>query len=65
MVDDPNQPTPELPGIQECRKCRATFRWEPSNPNVKASPLVARLATPSDDCDCGYGQIGPADSTDP
>ncbi len=48
---------PNLPAEQVCAKCEAEFRWEPSNPKVKGSPLVARLSKPSDECDCGYGNI--------
>lgn len=49
--------TPNLPTEQVCAKCEAEFRWEPSDPTVKGSPLVARLTKPSDDCDCGYGSV--------
>ncbi len=52
-------PAPTLPAVQVCAKCEAEFRWEPSNPKVKGSPLVARLAKPSDECDCGYGNVVP------
>ena len=52
---DITQPAPKLPPVQPCSKCGAEFRWEPSDPRVKGSPLVARLSKPSDDCDCGYG----------
>lgn len=52
---DITQPAPKLPPGQTCAKCGAEFRWEPSDPRVKGSPLVARLYKPSDDCDCGYG----------
>ena len=54
---------PQLPAVQACSKCSAEFRWEPSNPAVKGSPLVARLAKPSDECDCGYGNLPPRLST--
>ncbi len=50
---------PRLPPKQECAKCGAEFRWEPSNPAVKGSPLAARLSKPSDECDCGYGSLPP------
>ena len=55
-----NPPKPQLPSSQTCAKCGAEFRWEPSNPLVKGSPLVARLAKASDECDCGYGNAAPA-----
>ena len=48
---------PQLPPAQTCAKCGAEFRWEPSDPMVKGSPLVARLSKPADDCDCGYGSL--------
>ncbi len=51
---------PKLPPIQTCSKCGAEFRWEPSNPREKGSPLAARLSKPSDECDCGYGSAAPA-----
>ncbi|MBY0511531.1 MAG: hypothetical protein K2P94_15435 [Rhodospirillaceae bacterium] len=51
--------TPQLPPKQVCGKCEAEFRWEPSDPLVKGSPLVARLSKPSDECDCGYGNAPP------
>jgi hypothetical protein len=51
--------TPQLPPKQTCGKCDAEFRWEPSDPRVKGSPLVARLSKPSDNCDCGYGSLPP------
>lgn len=51
--------TPKLPPKQMCGKCDAEFRWEPSDPRVKGSPLVARLSKPSDNCDCGYGNVPP------
>jgi hypothetical protein len=51
--------TPQLPPKQVCGKCGAEFRWEPSIPGVKGSPLVARLSKPSDTCDCGYGNAPP------
>lgn len=50
---------PQLPRKQSCAKCGAEFHWEPSNPEVKGSPLVARLAKPSEECDCGYGSTAP------
>jgi len=50
---------PSLPTNQVCAKCEAEFRWEPSDPLVKGSPLVARLTKPSDECDCGYGSVVP------
>ena len=51
--------TPKLPPKKMCGKCDAEFRWEPSDPRVKGSPLVARLSKPSDNCDCGYGSVPP------
>lgn len=57
---DITQPAPKLPPGQTCSKCGAEFRWEPSDPRVKGSPLVARLSKPSDECDCGYGNAAPA-----
>jgi hypothetical protein len=51
--------SPQLPPKQTCTKCDAEFRWEPSEPLVKGSPLVARLSKPSDKCDCGYGNLPP------
>jgi hypothetical protein len=51
---------PQLPPKQVCGKCDAEFRWEASNPAVKGSPLVARLSKPSEECDCGYGNVAPA-----
>ena len=51
---------PQLPQRQTCSKCNAEFSWEPSDPLVKGSPLVARLAKPSDECDCGYGSVAPS-----
>jgi hypothetical protein len=51
---------PQLPNSQACAKCGAEFRWEPSNPAEKVSPLVLRLAKPSDECDCGYGTVVPS-----
>ena len=50
---------PKLPTEQVCAKCNAVFYWEPSDPLVKGSPLVARLAKPSEHCDCGYGSMPP------
>ena len=50
---------PELPSAQTCAKCGAVFRWEPSDPTVKNSPLSAHLSKPSDTCDCGYGTLAP------
>jgi hypothetical protein len=50
---------PQLAPAQVCGKCEAEFRWEPSDPRVKGSPLIARLSKPSDDCDCGYGNKPP------
>lgn len=50
---------PNLPTEQVCAKCEAEFQWEPSDPLVKGSPLVARLTKPSDECDCGYGSVLP------
>jgi hypothetical protein len=50
---------PQLPPKQVCGKCEAEFRWEPSDPLVKGSHLVARLSKPSDECDCGYGNAPP------
>lgn len=40
---------------QICQKCGATFRWQPGNDQPRA-PLVLRLMTGSDKCDCGYGK---------
>ena len=51
--------TPKLPPKQMCGKCDAEFRWEPSDPRVKGSPLIVRLSKPSDECDCGYGSLPP------
>ncbi len=51
---------PRLPPAQVCGKCEAEFSWEPSNPAVKGSPLIARLSKPSGECDCGYGSLPPA-----
>jgi hypothetical protein len=50
---------PALPTAQTCAKCGAQFRWEPSDPTVKNSPLAAHLVKPSDTCDCGYGALAP------
>ncbi len=47
---------PQFPRKQSCDKCGAEFRWEPSDPAVKGSPLVARVVKPSPTCDCGYGR---------
>jgi hypothetical protein len=60
MAKDPRALlSPKLPPRQACSKCEAEFSWEPSEPLVKGSPLIARLAKPSDDCDCGYGSVAP------
>ena len=55
----PGRNAPQLPPVQICGKCDAEFRWEPSNPTIKGSALVARLSKPSDECDCGYGNAPP------
>ncbi|MHB1206656.1 MAG: hypothetical protein ACYCZX_13890 [Rhodospirillaceae bacterium] len=59
-MKDSTQLGPKLPPSQTCAKCGAEFRWEPSNPLVKGSPLAARLSKPSDECDCGYGSVAPS-----
>jgi hypothetical protein len=59
-MKDTTQLGPKLPPSQTCGKCGAEFRWEPSNPLIKGSPLAARLSKPSDECDCGYGSVAPS-----
>ena len=59
-MKDNTQLGPKLPPSQACGKCGAEFRWEPSNPLIKGSPLAARLSKPSDECDCGYGSVAPS-----
>lgn len=56
MPKDQVDLTPQFPRKQSCEKCGAEFRWEPSDPSQKGSPLVARVFKPSPQCDCGYGQ---------
>ncbi|MDX2224773.1 MAG: hypothetical protein SFV21_18615 [Rhodospirillaceae bacterium] len=63
MPKDQTDLTPQLPNRQTCGKCGAEFRWEPSEPEKKGSPLVARCAKPSSKCDCGYGKPPPARKT--
>lgn len=41
------------PRSQSCKRCGATFRWEKAD-----GGYVMCLVTPSDTCDCGYGQAG-------
>lgn len=41
---------------QECQKCKATFRWERSDPEKPKAPLVLRVQVGSRTCDCGYGR---------
>jgi hypothetical protein len=56
MPKDQVNLTPQFPRKQSCAKCGAEFCWEPSDPNAKGSPLVARVVKPSATCDCGYGR---------
>jgi hypothetical protein len=46
---------PAIPASQTCAKCGAEFRWKPSEPAVKTSPLIAQLIKAGKGCDCGYG----------
>jgi len=59
----PQRPKDMLPSSgpqsQTCAKCGAVFRWQPSDPKVVGSPLVAQLTKPVDGCDCGYGTGAP------
>ena len=59
MAKSPTSDIPRLPPSSVCGKFEAEFKWEPSDPRVKGSPLVARLSKPSDTCDCGYGNLPP------
>jgi len=51
---EPERPTAKA-SDQECQKCGATFRWQPESDQPRA-PLVLKLVTGSQKCDCGYGK---------
>jgi hypothetical protein len=59
MPKDQVDTQPQFPRRQTCGKCGAEFKWEPSDPMVKGSPLIAKVAMPSSKCDCGYGYAPP------
>jgi hypothetical protein len=63
MPKDQVDSQPQFPRRQECDKCGAEFRWEPSDRNVKGSPLIAKVVKPSTRCDCGYGKAKPRPSS--
>jgi len=55
MSKTPEHRGPVIPPTQTCAKCGAEFRWQPSDPTVKTSPLIAQLIKAGKGCDCGYG----------